>query len=141
MSKALAGLLVQVALLALAVYVGVSESAIAGSWMGRATVVVLLVVVALLVGEVTRMRQHVATLIQVIQAWRGGSVPPAERDDRVAVDVLIGALESGDAAVRQTAHKNLLRITGQGFPADASAWRKWWDLARESFPKDRGAGK
>ncbi len=135
MSKALAGLLVQIALIALAVYVGIAEDAVKASPFGRAAFVALLVVVALLVGEVGRLRTHMAALIQ---ALRGGLAAEGPRDDRAAVDVLIRALASEDAEVRQKAHKNLLRLTGQGFPPDALAWRKWWDGARESFPKNRG---
>jgi hypothetical protein len=61
------------------------------------------------------------------------------RDDRAAVDVLVRALASPDPDVRAKAHRNLLRLTGQGFPADPVAWRKWWDVARESFPANRGS--
>jgi hypothetical protein len=124
-------------LLGLAVYVGVSDDAIQGSTLGRVAVVTILVVLALLVGEVARIRGHVAAILQIL---RQGLEAQSPRDDRAAVDVLVRALESSDADVRAKAHKNLLRITGQGFPADAEAWKKWWSVARETFPKRREAG-
>ena len=55
------------------------------------------------------------------------------------MDVLVRALTSADESVRAKAHKNLLRITGQGFGPDALAWTKWWEGARETFPKRREA--
>src|SRR5262245_14616868 len=137
-SKALTGLLVQAVVLGLAVYVVVVEDAVKASMVGRATIVTLLVVCSFLVGEVNRMRAHMRALIQLL---RGGiaAASGSERDDRAAVDVLVRALSSPDADVREKAHRNLLRITGQGFGPDAQAWAKWWQGARETFPKRRDA--
>ena len=138
MSKALTGLILQGLLIGLGVYVGLSEDAIQASPLGRGAIVALFVACAFLLGEVNRLRAHMRALIQLL---KGGvaAAKVAERDDRAAVDVLVRALSSNDADVRAKAHRNLLRITGQGFGPDPAAWTKWWEAARESFPKKRDA--
>ena len=44
-----------------------------------------------------------------------------------AIQILIRALESDDDRVSTTAHRELVRITKQNLPADASAWQAWLD--------------
>ncbi len=68
-------------------------------------------------GGVTRMRQ--ATLSRALQR-----VQPALRH-KDAIQILIRALESQDAQVTNTAHRELKRLTRQDLPADAAAWRGW----------------
>jgi hypothetical protein len=138
MSKALTGLIVQGLLLGLGAYVGLSEDAIEASPFGRAAIVALFVAIAFLYGEVNRNRAHMRALIQLL---KGGvaAANASERDDRAAVDVLVRALSSTDPGVREKAHRNLLRITGQGFGPDPAAWTKWWEAARETFPRHRDA--
>jgi tetratricopeptide (TPR) repeat protein len=50
--------------------------------------------------------------------------------DRRATAPLIGALDDGDAAVRDAAAAALRRITGRDFGSDSSAWRGWWEGGR-----------
>ena len=134
----LAGLVVQLLLIGFAIYVVVSDGAFPGSPTAtRVAVVTLLLVVALLVGEVSRIRAHMAALLSVLQA---GVASSAARDDRAAVGVLIQALESDAADIRAKAHKNLVRITKQDLPADPVAWKAWWDGAKDGFPTGRAGG-
>jgi hypothetical protein len=130
--RVVVGLLVQLAFLALAVYVFVAPDALPGvSQVARAGVAALAVAVAALTGEVSRLRLQMTALLSALQSQLSSHVP---RDDRMAVDVLVSALGSKDAAVREKAHKNLLRITKQDLPPDPVAWRTWWQAARASFP-------
>jgi hypothetical protein len=135
MSKALAGLLLQAVLLGLGAYVGLSEDAIQASPFGRAAIVALFVACAFLLGEVNRNRAHMRALITLLKG--GITTAAGERDDRAAIDVLVRALTSADGDVRAKAHKNLLRLTGQGFGPDPAAWTKWWEGARPTFPRHR----
>ena len=127
--------LVQLALLAFAGYLALSDEAIPGaSLAARAALVGVLLVAAHLVGDLARMRGHMAALIKALQAGVSGATG---RDDRAAVDVLVRALSSDDADVRAKAHRNLVRITGQNFTMDPEAWKAWWAKSRESFqPRD-----
>jgi hypothetical protein len=137
MSKALAGLLAQAVLLGLGAYVGLVDGAVQASPFGRGAIVALFVACAFLLGEVNRNRAHMRALIQLL---RGGvAAASGERDDRAAIDVLVRALLSSDGDVRAKAHKNLLRLTGQGFGPDPAAWTKWWEGARATFPRNREA--
>src|SRR5262245_62453196 len=101
--RAIAGLLVQVALLVLAGYLAFVDSALPGaSPIARAGLAVAVVVLALLVAEVSRIRQHMGALIGALRAASGGAVGAVGpvRDDRAAVDVLVRALSSEDPDVR-----------------------------------------
>jgi hypothetical protein len=133
--NALAGAVLQLALLVLAVYVAVSPDAFPGATTAaRAGIVALAFSTIFLLLEVERLRVQVRT-ITVIAASALGGVP---RDDKVAIDVLIRALSSEDAGVRDKAHKNLVRLTGQDLPPDAEAWQSWWETAREGFKRPSG---
>lgn len=46
--------------------------------------------------------------------------------DREAIELLLRALEGKDATARETAHKHLVRLTGQHFAPDPLVWRAWW---------------
>ena len=130
-SRTLLGALGQLALLGFAGYLALSDSAIPGATLlARGGLVTLCIAVALLLGEVNRVKGHMAALISALQAGTAGA---AGRDDRAAIDVLVRALSSDDADVRAKAHRNLVRITGQSFTMDPEAWQAWWAKARDSF--------
>jgi hypothetical protein len=129
--NALASLIVQAFLLAFAVYVAVSADALPGaSTAARAGVVAMSFALMLVVQEVERLKAEVRALTVITAGALGAGVP---RDDRAAVDVLVRALSSSDAAVREKAHRNLVRLTGQDLPPDVERWRAWWERAREEF--------
>lgn len=46
---------------------------------------------------------------------------------REAITILVAALESPDAEVRENAHKHLSRLTGVDHGTDAANWRLWLD--------------
>src|SRR5262245_34539969 len=131
--RAIAGLLVQAALLVLAGYLAFSESALPGATpVARAGLAAAIVVLGLMVAEVSRLRQHIGALVSALRA-AAGAAPGVVRDDRAAVDVLVRALSSDDPDVRVKAHRNLVRITGQQMTMDPARWEAWWKDARESF--------
>jgi hypothetical protein len=128
--NALAGLLVKTALIVFAVYVAVATDAFPGATtLARAGLVALAFGLVFVVGEVERLRAQTRAIATLLGAL-GGAAP---RDDRAAVDVLVAALSSTDAAVREKAHRNLQRITGEDLPPDPEAWRSWWAGARDGF--------
>lgn len=129
--KVLVGLLVQLGLLAFAVYVVVADAALPGaSMLTRAGLATTAVAVGVVYGETTRLRAHMGALLAALQSGLGATVP---RDDKQAIDVLVSALGSQDAAVREKAHRNLVRLTGQDLPPDAARWAAWWREARPTF--------
>lgn len=134
LQRALLGLLLQAALVAFGIYLGVSESALpSASSTARLAVAALFVAVALLFGEVQRVRRDMALLLGALKAQAGTA---AHKDQRMAVDVLVSALESPEARVREVAHRNLVRITRKDLPLDAARWKAWWGEARASFPAE-----
>ena len=135
--RAVAGLVVQAALLALGAYLVLSPEALPGSpLLARCAIGVLFVVVGMLLAEVSRLRTHFGALISALQAGVSGGT---KRDDRAAIDVLVRALTSDDPDVRIKAHRNLVRITGQKLTMDPAAWQAWWAGARETFSGAGGA--
>lgn len=130
------GLVVQVGFLALAVYLAVSEAALPGaSHAARVGLAFAVLSVGMLWGEVARVRSDMGQLLRML---RENLV--TERDDRAAIDVLVAAVGSGSPERRATAHKHLLRLTGQRLPPDPEAWAAWWKDARPTF-KAGGAGE
>ncbi len=137
--RALSLALIQVLLLAGGIYVGVAESAFPGaSPFGRAAIVVVCVAASFLAAEVSRLRLHFGALLKALEA---GAVTTTPRDDRAAVDVLVSALDSGNADVRAKAHKNLVKITGEDFPPDSARWKAWWASKREAFARTSSNGR
>jgi hypothetical protein len=131
--RALSLLVIQVLLLAGAIYVGVAESAFPGaSPFGRAAIVVVCVAASFLAGEVSRLRLHFGALLKALEA---GAAATAPRDDRAAIDVLVAALGSANADVRAKAHRNLVKITGQDLPLDPARWNAWWSETRPRFAR------
>lgn len=59
------------------------------------------------------------------------------RRDREAIEILLTALESPDAANAKTAYGHLVRLTGQNFAQDPKVWRSWWAANKKTFEKSR----
>ena len=97
----------------------------------RVVVVVLCLYTLALILERERMAQDFKNVLgafrefhkQQGQASSDGHVPESQK--REAIEILISALESQDASVRDKAHQHLKRITGQQLPADPASWRAW----------------
>lgn len=95
----------------------------------RMGLVAVLLVLSILIGEVDRQRMQFDALLQALRRATGrdvdGAGAAAPSDE--AVPILIRALASRDADVREKAHKNLVRLTGQaGLPPERAAWERWW---------------
>ncbi len=57
--------------------------------------------------------------------------------DREAVEILLDALDGSDLEGRVTAHKHLLRLTGQNLAADPRVWRSWWAAHQRHWSRAR----
>jgi len=126
------GLCLQASLWAFGLYLGFASDALPGaSLVARIGLATLFVAVGILLGEVARIQSEFRTLLGAIQA---GAVSSVVRDDRQAIDILVAALDSDDPKRRETAHKNLRRLTRQEFPASSGPWKQWWAQARAGFP-------
>jgi hypothetical protein len=137
-SRLLFGFAVQLAFLGLAIYLVVSPDALPGaSHAARVGVAALALAVGVLWGEVMRVRADLGELLRALQRDLSTYTP---RDDRMAVDVLVAALDSKDPAAREKAHLHLRRLTGQNLPPDGAAWRAWWQGARATFGPAPRAG-
>lgn len=133
-SRALSLLAIQLLLLGTAIYVAVADGAFPGSsTLARGGLVVLCIAVSFLAGEVARLRADFGVVLKALQA---NTVRATPRDDRAAIDVLVAALDSGNPEVREKAHVNLVRITGQKLPPDGAAWKAWWASARDGFTRE-----
>jgi hypothetical protein len=131
--NALAGLIVRLALLVFGGYLVFSESSIPGAttW-ARAGLAATAFALVLALGEIARLTKEVR-MMPLVSAGILTAADPKARDDRKAVDILIIALSAGDPDTREKAHRNLVRLTGQGLPPDPKAWSEWWASAREGF--------
>lgn len=131
--RALSLLAIQLLLLAAAIYVGVSDAAFPGAaTVARGALVVLCIAVSFLAGEVARLRTDFGVVLKALQV---NTVKATPHDDKAAIDVLVAALDSGNAEVRAKAHVNLVRITGQDLPPDGARWKAWWASARDGFSR------
>ncbi len=116
--------------------------------VSRIGVAILFLISQILVGEVTTVRTHVGLLIGALRAVSGGTPAgqvtaaiadqvgggaPAVPDVQAAVDILIQSLGASDPDTRDKAHKHLMRITGESFPAEVATWADWWAENREGF--------
>jgi hypothetical protein len=101
----------------------------------RAALLMLFVSVAILLGEMGQLREHMGMLLKVLRAGAG----QGKRDDRDAIDLLIQGLSSQDASTREKAHHHLKRLTRQDMPAKPELWQAWWAAHRESYAPEGGA--
>ncbi len=86
--------------------------------------------VAYLSSELFRLRARVLDLMEeVLKIFYG----PNFRRDREAVDILVRAMSSPQADVRNTAREHLVRLTGENLGADGPAWETWWAEKRATY--------
>ncbi len=94
----------------------------------------VLVATAIGVVENLRTRSHMAQLIGAIRAQAGKrGTPPSPEVVREAVEILIHSLRSSEAHVRETAARELRKLTGQEFGPDHESWVLWWAANKERF--------
>lgn len=143
-ARLLVSFLISLALVFFAGWFAIADSAMpeGTSLVSRLGLSLLFLIAAILLGEVSKLRVHFGMLMGAIKAARGGDgggpLAPAMPTDpaaakRQAVAILIRSLDSDDATIRETAHSNLLRLTGQDLPADSASWRAWWAQNEDSF--------
>jgi len=90
----------------------------------------LFLYVAWVAREHGRFRERVLDMVEgVLRIFYGSNF----RQERQAIDILVNAMESETDSVRQNARQHLLRLTGEDFGADASAWSDWWAANRATF--------
>lgn len=96
----------------------------------------VLVATALGVLENLRTRTHMSELIGALRAQSGHrGVAPDPKVMREAVEILIASLKSPESHVRETAARELRKMTGQELGADFDLWNHWWNANRGSFGK------
>jgi len=82
--------------------------------------------------EKAQMRVHMAELLEAMHQLLYGK---DYARDREAIEILLAALESNDAANAKTAHAHLMRLTGQNFAQDPKVWRSWWEANKKTFAR------
>lgn len=94
----------------------------------RGCAVVIAFYVLLLWSETTRLHTVTTGVLQAFREFgnRGGVAASAKTKTRLeAARLLIAALASGDASVRETAQHNLTKLVGRDLGADPAAWHEW----------------
>lgn len=94
----------------------------------RGCAVVLAFYVLLLWSETTRLHTVMSGVLQAFREFgnRGGAAASTKSKTRLeAARLLIAAMASGDASVRETAHHNLTKLAGRDLGADPAAWQQW----------------
>lgn len=100
----------------------------------RLTIPFLFVASALSIFENLRTRMHMSQLLGALRQIMGRSgVPATPEGKREAVEILLKSLRSDQPNVRDTAAKQLERLTGQRLGADADAWDRWWAQNKGDF--------
>ncbi len=129
--RLLANALLRLVLLGFGMWFAFSETALPGAHLvSRAALVMLFVAVALLIGEMGQMREHMGALLKVLRAGGAGG---GKRDDRDAIDLLVQGLSSKDPGTRERAHHHLRRLTKQDLPAQPALWQAWWAANRDAY--------
>ena len=94
----------------------------------RFAVGLLCLQVVLIALDSQRLQHHFKELVLAFRKFHQDSGQGQDPEQRhQALSILIGALESPDADVRQTAAENLARLTGRAFGEDRAAWMRWLD--------------
>jgi hypothetical protein len=101
----------------------------------RAAVVALAAYVLLLWGESLRLHQVLTGVLQAFRSYDkerggGGGGGGTARDPRARLEaarLLVAALGSPDASIRETSRHNLIRLVGKDLGADPAAWSSWID--------------
>ncbi len=118
--------LVRLILLALAGWFVLAPASLPGAHpITRGGLAASLLVLSILIGEVDRLRTQFDALLRALRQATGKAAGTAGGEE--AVPILIRALGSRDAEVREKAHRNLVRLTGRkDLPPRREAWEQWW---------------
>jgi hypothetical protein len=106
----------------------------------RTTLFLVAIFAAVMWGMLMRTRQQMAVMEDLLNDVRFG---PGTKRDRDAVDILVRALRTSDAGVRETALRTLRKLSGLDLGDEALVWETWWSGARSTFTRvgGRPAGK
>lgn len=137
MSQSGASLILVLLLLGMALFLLISPPpGFEQAMLYRLALPFVLVVTAVGVVENLRTRSHMAQLIGAIRAQAGKRGAPSSPEVvREAVEILIHSLRSAEGNVRETATRELRRLTGQEIGPDHEAWLLWWAANKERFGK------
>lgn len=144
--RVLVGALVQLTLICFGGWFAFKEDALGPDVpvISRMGLVLICLVMAILISELTKMRTHFGMLIAAMRAASAaGSSPSPEAleaagaaaapDPQAAVDILLQALGSDDPVTRERAHRHLVRLTGKELPPETALWERWWQENRDRF--------
>jgi hypothetical protein len=92
----------------------------------------LCLVLVFLLFQVRDLRRKVLVMDYVLDDVRFGA---GTRRDRDAVDILIRALRTPDAEVRETAQRTLRKLCGKDLGKDPEVWEAWWKASRSTFTR------
>ena len=102
----------------------------------RVCVAALVGYVLILWGEALRLHTILTGVLQAFRQFRdsqgggGGGSANAGRNaeaKREAARLLIAALRSDDASIRQSSRSNLARLAGEDLGDDPAAWQRWFE--------------
>ena len=98
----------------------------------RVCVAALVCYMLILWGESLRLHTLLTGVLQAFRQFRdsqgGGNAVSAGRNaeaKREAARLLIAALRSDDASIRQSSRQNLARLAGEDHGDDPAAWQRW----------------
>ena len=94
-------------------------------------------VAAALAAEKDRLRVRMAELMEGLNDLLYGK---DHRREREAVEILLRTLASEDEATRATAHRHLVRLTGQRFAPDHRVWAAWWAVHERTWSRATAGG-
>jgi hypothetical protein len=93
--------------------------------------------VLLLWGETLRLHGLLTGVLEAFRAFErerrgegGSDKPTGARNPKARLEaarLLIAAMRSDDASIRETSHHNLVRLVGEDLGSDADAWQRWLD--------------
>ncbi|MCB9877086.1 MAG: hypothetical protein H6835_05735 [Planctomycetes bacterium] len=98
--------------------------------------------VLLLWGETLRLHGLLTGVLEAFRAFErerrgeggggggGSDKSTGARNPKARIEaarLLIAAMRSGDASIRETSHHNLIRLVGQDLGVDPDAWQSWLD--------------
>ncbi len=134
LSQTAASLILVVAMLVVAVYLLFEPPPGLDDGAYRALLPFLLFAAALNIFENIRIRAHISQLVGALRmlAGRMGRSPTPEIKGE-AIEILIGSLRSGTESVRDTAAKELRKLTDEDLGTDPEAWQRWWLENKDRF--------
>ena len=100
----------------------------------RISIPFLMIAAAFGLLENLRTRAHISQLLGALRSMLKRSGKEATPEVKAeAVEILLESLRSDDARVRETAARQLGKLTGEAFGEDVDAWEDWWSANQRAF--------